>query len=308
MYGKTRFFLVATIVLHLFFLTSLAQAQGVVTWNFDLTTAGQDVFWTSPTATDTTAPRFRAAWNITLADVHVVWAGIPFGPIDITNNIPPADRVGETVVTGPPPVVIQDAFIVFPAPPQPVTFSGWVRQEIDAQGFGQFSVTQVTLGTAMVDLGFPFGMQTVQITSVHLAGTTTVTPLGPQGDLNGDGAVDQVDRSLLIQQFGLVTGSPGFNPEADLNFDGIVNELDIALFNLILPPCPADCAPNNGPGNIGNGVVNIDDLVAVLNAFGPVVNNTPCDITPANLNGSFGNSVVNIDDLVAVLNGFGLCP
>jgi len=52
--------------------------------------------------------------------------------------------------------------------------------------------------------------------------------------------------------------------------------------------------------------VNIDDLVAVLNAFGPCPPiPLPCDadITPPG-----GNGLVNIDDLVMVLNGFGACP
>ncbi len=62
-------------------------------------------------------------------------------------------------------------------------------------------------------------------------------------------------------------------------------------------PCPADITPAGG-----NGTVNIDDLVAVLNAFGPCPG-CPADITPPG-----GNGVVNIDDLVAVLNAFGACP
>ncbi len=65
-------------------------------------------------------------------------------------------------------------------------------------------------------------------------------------------------------------------------------------------PCPGDITPAGG-----NGTVNIDDLVAVLNAFGPcpAPGNCPEDITPAG-----GNGTVNIDDLVAVLNAFGACP
>jgi len=53
-------------------------------------------------------------------------------------------------------------------------------------------------------------------------------------------------------------------------------------------------------------VVNIDDLVAVLNAFGPC--GVPPAICGADITPSGGNGVVNIDDLVAVLNGFGVCP
>jgi len=65
--------------------------------------------------------------------------------------------------------------------------------------------------------------------------------------------------------------------------------------------CPQPCVGDVTPVG-GNGVVNIDDLVSILNSFGPCVG-CPQDITPAG-----GNGVVNIDDLVAVLNAFGPCP
>ena len=64
--------------------------------------------------------------------------------------------------------------------------------------------------------------------------------------------------------------------------------------------CPTDCAP---PG--GNGIVNIDDLLETLNAFGSA---GPCDSAPANPDGTFGNGLVNIDDLLMVINTFGPCP
>ncbi len=72
------------------------------------------------------------------------------------------------------------------------------------------------------------------------------------------------------------------------------------------PPCTGDVTPPGPP--VGNGVVNIDDLVAILNAFGPCPDpgNCPEDITPPGP--PVGNGVVNIDDLVAVLNAFGPCP
>jgi len=62
-------------------------------------------------------------------------------------------------------------------------------------------------------------------------------------------------------------------------------------------PCPADIVQNN--------VVNVDDLLAVINAWGPCANpnNCPADIAPAG-----GNDIVNVDDLLAVINGWGNCP
>jgi len=69
--------------------------------------------------------------------------------------------------------------------------------------------------------------------------------------------------------------------------------------------CPADCAPANGDGTFGNGIVNVDDLVAVINALG--TGPGPCDIAPDNGDGTFGNGAVNVDDLFEVLNAFGDC-
>ena len=63
--------------------------------------------------------------------------------------------------------------------------------------------------------------------------------------------------------------------------------------------CP--CAPDI----IGNQQVNVDDLLAVINAWGPCPNpaNCPADIAPPG-----GNDVVNVDDLLAVINAWGACP
>ncbi|MEM7228365.1 MAG: hypothetical protein AAF432_06055 [Planctomycetota bacterium] len=72
------------------------------------------------------------------------------------------------------------------------------------------------------------------------------------------------------------------------------------------PPCPWDCAPDNGDGTFGNQTVNIDDLLNVINAFGDP--GGPCDNAPDNGDGTFGNGTINIDDLLGVINNFGDCP
>jgi hypothetical protein len=55
-----------------------------------------------------------------------------------------------------------------------------------------------------------------------------------------------------------------------------------------LPSCPADVT--------GNGIVDVDDLLAVINNWG---NLGQGDIT--------GNGIVDVDDLLAVINGWGAC-
>jgi len=72
---------------------------------------------------------------------------------------------------------------------------------------------------------------------------------------------------------------------------------------LPLKACAADIAPAGG-----NGVVNVDDLLAVINSWG--ANGNPAgprplgDVAPL----PAGNCLVNVDDLLAVINGWGTCP
>jgi hypothetical protein len=69
---------------------------------------------------------------------------------------------------------------------------------------------------------------------------------------------------------------------------------------------PTECPGSNCPADItGNGVVNIDDLLAVINAWGACANPNDC---PADIAPPGGNDVVNIDDLLTVINAWGNCP
>ena len=56
---------------------------------------------------------------------------------------------------------------------------------------------------------------------------TSGQPLPPQGDVNGDGCVDDADLLIVLFAFG------GSDPSADVNGDGIVDDADllIVLFN-----------------------------------------------------------------------------
>lgn len=71
---------------------------------------------------------------------------------------------------------------------------------------------------------------------------------------------------------------------------------------------PSPCVPQNCPGDIappgGNGVVNVQDMLAVINAWGSCA--PPC---PPSCLGDVNNScAVNVQDLLAVINAWGPCP
>lgn len=86
--------------------------------------------------------------------------------------------------------------------------------------------------------------------------------------------------------------------------DPLGNTSEFSPCMLVGPPppsCSADIAP---PG--GNGVVNVDDLLLVINSWGmcPVaLGSCPADIAPPG-----GNGMVNVDDLLLVINSWGPCP
>lgn len=202
-----------------------AAAAGTTTWDFDLETSGEDVFYTSPTAVCNTAPQYDAAYEITLVEVMVSYLGIPFGPFDVTEEIPPEDRSGGGTYAGPPPFVIRDDYLRYPDPPEPITLAADLLILVDADGHGQVAATNIVLGTAVYDLGWPLGEVEVQLESVHVVGTVWVTPLVP-GDLDRDGDVDLSDLATLLGHYGTLSGAT--YEDGDLDGDGDVDLSDLA--------------------------------------------------------------------------------
>jgi hypothetical protein len=68
-----------------------------------------------------------------------------------------------------------------------------------------------------------------------------------------------------------------------------------------LCPCANTCLGDIAPVG-GNGQVNVDDLLKVINSWGPCAG-CPADLSPAG-----GNGLVNVDDLLFVINHWGPCP
>jgi hypothetical protein len=64
------------------------------------------------------------------------------------------------------------------------------------------------------------------------------------------------------------------------------------------------CGPDIAPPPSGDGLVNIDDLLAVITAWGPCPPPCDADIAPAGV----GDGNVNIDDLLMVITAWGSCP
>jgi predicted outer membrane repeat protein len=112
------------------------------------------------------------------------------------------------------------------------------------------------------------------------AGNNEAVPPGEVNDLDGlPRFVDDPDRDDCPH----APGTCGGPPVVDMGAHEHPAE--------ITPPCPADVN--------GSGTVDVDDLVALLLAWGPCPG-CPADVT--------GDGVVNVDDLVEVILGWGACP
>lgn len=208
--------------------TASATAGTTETWNFDETTMGQDVSFDTTTAVDPNAPQYDAFLQINVVEITVTWNNIPFGPIDVTSEVPPEDLMASDTLDGPTPItVIQEPF-VYPPPPDDPGFAGTITVSIDENGFGHGSLTDVTLGDITYDLGF--GPVTVTLTSIRVAGYVEVTPVTP-GDLDDNGVVNVFDLFGLLNAWGPCADPCPPSCPADLNDDCVVDVFD--LFELL---------------------------------------------------------------------------
>lgn len=219
--------------------------------------------------------------------------------------------------------------------------SVWQFREIYAGGNSYLGQNELPIhvgaGTAtLVDeavVRWPGGSPTRTLTNLPINHTWTIYPPQSLGDFNADSAVDLADFLHFASCFGSVI-SPGcemmdfdgdsqidlddFNAflavyagrQDDCNDNGIVDLQDILLdpaldqnSDGVIDSCKqAPCAPDISPAG-GDGVVNVGDLLAVINAWGPCpAPPLPC---PADIN---RNGTVDVGDLLAIINGWGNCP
>lgn len=112
-------------------------------------------------------------------------------------------------------------------------------------------------------------------------------------DFNQDGAIDEADFDWFLVAY------DGNQDECALWLqldEGADPGVDVVV--------PSECIEPECPGDVtGEGdEVNVDDLLVVLNNWGPCADPEDCagDIT--------GEGDVNVDDLLSVLNNWGPCP
>jgi len=178
----------------------LAFAENPAFWSISEGTNGEDVFWTSPTAVDVGFPRYGTTVEFTRVEAFAGGIGV-----DVTDQI--GATSGTAVTEGLPVTLISDTLTD--------TTSGTtatVDIGIDPNGFGQASITDVTLGTIVLIL-FP-----VDITRIEVDADLTVQGVVPS-DFDNDLKVNLVDLGLWESSYGVDAG-------ADTDFNNMSDGLD----------------------------------------------------------------------------------
>lgn len=199
-----------------------------VVWNFDISTRGQDVTWTSPTVVDPTVPEYDADYSVSNVYATVQYLVFPETTIDVTDQIPPEYLSSSGTVFGPPPLTILSQSFVFPLPPESPAIAADLDLSILGDGHGQLAATNVTLGTYRLNLP-PFGTVTVNIRGIRVVGSVAIRAIYP-GDLDRDSDVDISDLASFLATFGVCADDPLYNYAADLDGNGCINISDLALF------------------------------------------------------------------------------
>jgi hypothetical protein len=171
------------------------------------------------------------------------------------------------------------------------------------------------IGTLTVTGAFTSGVSPSLLgdLEVEFASLASVDRLACNGtaSLDGELIVKPINGFVPVigQEFVVLTASSTsgsydnvalLNVPSSLAAQAIISATQVKV-KIIANPCPADVTP---PG--GNGAVDVDDLLTVINSWGPCP--APPALCPGDVAPPGGNGFVDVDDLLAVINGWGGCP
>lgn len=180
------------------------KADNPVNWSIDVSTTGQDVHWTSPTAITTGLAEYDWSYEITKVTATLVL----LGDRDVTSLL--GDSVSGSGAVPELPLVIIDETV-----DDDITgSSAKVSIEVDSGGFGQASITDIALGSI---LGF-------QITELRIEAMVDLVGY-PFGDYDRDRDVDSADFNLWQE-----TAGSSEDLRADGNRDAVVNAADYVVW------------------------------------------------------------------------------
>lgn len=187
----------------LFFLSPrLAPAVNPVAWNVSITTTGQDVSWTSPTAVTTGLHEYDWSYQITRLTANALF------DVDLLDLLG-EDTSGGGTVDGLPISVVDEMLS-----DDTTGSTANISISVDSNGVGHGSATNIKLGKI---LG-------IQISRVTMEAIVSIIGI-PLGDYDRDGDVDALDYGVWKSNLGSTT-----NLAADGDKNGIVDTSDYVLW------------------------------------------------------------------------------
>jgi len=230
-----------------------ASARAQQTWNFDQTTTGQEIHWTSPTAVNPGAISYDTTYHIDVVEVKVKYLIFNLGPFDITDQIPPEVQTGSGNVPGPAPITLLSQQVAYPEPPAAPSVAADLSLGLNAGGSGFLDADNVVLGSITLDVP-PFGTITAQITSVRLKGSLTIE--ATQWLNIGNGLAGTLGEPVLAGDGPLAANTPmsvtmsNGRPNAMMVLIAGFAEADLPFKGGTLVPSPDVLVPGlpTGPG------------------------------------------------------------
>jgi len=219
--------------------SALLTGSGVgINENFTVTTSGADILWTSPSLLHTDGEYYETFYTINSATVMVEYIGLTFGPIDVTDMIPPGHILTWQPAQAPMPIDFDWHEVIAPAGQDPPSLSyDWIV-EVDPKGVVRWQGVNLYLGEADYNLGWPWGIVTVNITEGTInANIEIIEIFNPcYEDVDQNGVVDVSDLLTLIGNWGLCPECTEEIP-GDLNYDSIVDVTDLLALIGAWGPC-----------------------------------------------------------------------
>jgi len=214
---------------------ALVGPRGQGSWDFTASSSGENYIWTSPTPIGPTADIYEMLYTVNGARVMVSYIGIPFGPYDVLDMVPPDAIETWRASQGPAPLDFGWTPVVTPEDQSPPTLSyDWIV-EMDAKGYVTYRMENLFLGQADYDLGWPWGTVTVNIETGYIDGTLSIqSVINPcYADITGDSVVDVSDLLEVIGAWGYCLSCP-----PDVNRDSLVDVTDLLEIVAAWGPCP----------------------------------------------------------------------
>jgi hypothetical protein len=126
-----------------------------------------------------------------------------------------------------------------------------------------------------------------------------------QNGPTGTGSYIQGADATQIRVLGVSDADEGAYQLALTNPCGTLTSSTLTLTTVgACPPCPFDIAPPL----TGDGVIGVDDLIAVVLAWGPCADCPPVRCAPDVAPAPTGNCAIDVDDLIAIILNWGACP